>query len=107
MDFGDCDDSAEGWVVGEITAYDRPRHFAYRAGPDAPETRWTLQPDGGGCLLTFRPADEPLLVVVTGWYATLDNLARVIAGQPRLSDAEFVAREADVAGRYRNLPGVI
>ena len=106
IDFGDCD-GEDGWAIAEITAYERPRHFAYRANPDAPQTRWSLQPAGAGTLLTFRPAEPPLLVIVTGWHATLDNLARALAGQPLLSDAEFAAREAEVAGRYRSLPGVV
>lgn len=57
--------------------------------------------------LTFRPAEPPLLVIVTGWHATLDNLTRALSGQPPLSDAEFAARESEVAGRYRGLPGVV
>lgn len=106
IDFGDCD-GEDGWAVAQITAYEPPRLFAYRATPDTSEARWSLQPDGHHTLLTFRPAEPPLLVIVTGWHATLDNLARALNGQPRLSDAEFAAREADVAGRYRSLPGLV
>ena len=106
IDFGNCD-GEDGWAVAQITAYEPLRLLAYRAAPDAPETRWLLQPDGYHTLLTFRPAEPPLLVIVTGWHATLDNLARALAGQPLLSDAEFAAREAEVAGRYRGLPGVV
>ena len=65
------------------------------------------RPDGDRTLLTFRPAEQPLLVIVTGWHSTLDNLARALSGQPRLTDAEFAAREAEVAGCYRDLPGVV
>lgn len=106
IDFGNCD-GEDGWAVAQITAYEPPRLFAYRATPDAPEARWSLKPGRDGTLLTFRPAEPPLLVIVTGWHATLDNLARALNGQPRLSDAEFAAREVDVAGRYRSLPGLV
>ena len=105
IDFGNCD-GEDGWAIAHITAYEPPRLFAYRATPDAPETRWSLQPDGRHTLLTFRPAEPPLLVIMTGWHATLDNLARALSGQPRLTDAEFAAREAEVAGCYRDLPGI-
>ena len=106
IDFGDCD-GEDGWAVAQITAYEPQRLFAYRAAPGAPQTQWSLQPQGQHTLLTFRPAEQPLLVIVTGWHATLDNLARALAGEPLLSDAEFAAREAEVAGCYRSLPGVV
>ena len=106
IDFGNCD-GEDGWAVAQITAYEPPRLFAYRARPDSPETRWSLRPDGHHTSLTFRPAEPPLLVIVTGWHATLDNLTRALSGQPPLSDAEFAARESEVAGRYRGLPGVV
>ena len=106
IDFGDCD-GEDGWAIAQVTTYEPQRLFAYRAAPGAPQTQWSLQPAGDHTLLTFRPAEQPLLVIVTGWHATLDNLARALAGQPLLSDAEFAAREAEVAGRYRSLPGVI
>ena len=105
IDFGSCD-GEDGWAIAQITACEQPRLFAYRATPDAPEARWSLRPDGHHTLLTFRPAEAPMLVIVTGWHATLDNLARALAEQPLLSNAEFAAREAEVAQRYRSLPGV-
>ena len=104
IDFGNCD-GEDGWAVAQITAYEPPRLFAYRATPDAPEARWSLQPDGHHTLLTFRPAEPPLLVIVTGWHATLDNLTRALAGQPLLSNAEFAALEEAVAQRYRGMLG--
>lgn len=104
IDFGDCD-GEDGWAVAQITAYEPPRLFAYRARPDSPETRWSLRPDGHHTSLTFRPAEPPLLVIVTGWHATLDNLTRALAGQPLLSNAEFAAREEVVAQRYRGMLG--
>lgn len=106
IDFGNCD-GEDGWAVAQVTAFEPPCQFAYRASLGVPETRWSLQPHGDHTLLTFRPAEQPLLVIVTGWHATLDNLARALSGRPRLSDAEFAAREAEVAGRYRSLPGVV
>ena len=120
IDFGDCD-GGSGWAVAQITAYEPQRFFAYRALPGAPQTSWALQPvraqpaglrpvgmspAGDQTLLTFRPAEQPLLVIATGWHATLDNLARALAGQPLLSDAEFAALEAQVAPHYRSLPGI-
>ena len=106
IDFGNCD-GEDGWAVAEITAYEPQRLFAYRAAPGALQTRWSLQPDGDSTLLTFRPGEQPLLVIATGWHATLDNLARALAGRRLLSDAEFAAREAEAAGRYGSLPGII
>ena len=106
IDFGSCD-GEDGWAVAEITAYEKPCQFAYRASPEAPETRWSLQTVASGSLLTFRPAEPPLLVIVTGWHATLDNLARAVSGQLLLSDTEFAALEAEVVPRYRKLLGVI
>ena len=106
IDFGDCD-GENGWAVARITAHKPHRLLAYRATPEAPQTRWTLEPEGDRTLLTFRPAEQPLLAIVTGWHATLDNLARALAGQPLLSATEFAAREAEVAGCYRSLPGLM
>ena len=105
IDFGDCD-GEDGWAVARITAYEPRRRLAYRAAPGAPPTEWSLQPEGDHTLLTLRPAEQPLLVIVTGWHATLDNLARILSGQALLADAEFATREAEVAQRYRSLPGV-
>lgn len=66
---------------GEVLEVDPPRLIAYRWGEDI--LRWTLTPDGDGCLLAFTDtvADRGKAARDgAGWHVCLDVLAARLGG---------------------------
>lgn len=67
--------------TGEVLEIDPPRVLAYSWGGDI--LRWTLTPDGDGCLLTFTDTLGDLGKAArdgAGWHVCLDALEAQLAG---------------------------
>jgi uncharacterized protein YndB with AHSA1/START domain len=68
---------------GEVLEIDPPRMVAYSWGEDI--LRWTLTPDGDGCLLVFTDTIGELGKAArdgAGWHVCLDALGARLDGSP-------------------------
>jgi uncharacterized protein YndB with AHSA1/START domain len=92
---------------GTVTAFDPPRLVEYNLDIHG-RLRWELQPEGGGCLLTFTctlPAtvNEHLERYLAGWHVHLDHLADALEGQkvdwPRWTE-DYMGRWTEYHDRY-------
>jgi uncharacterized protein YndB with AHSA1/START domain len=66
---------------GEVLEIDPPRLLAYSWGEDV--LRWTLTPDGAGCLLVFTDTISERGKAArdgAGWHVCLDGLQALLAG---------------------------
>ena len=90
---------------GEVLEVDPPRLLAYTWGGDV--LRWTLTPDGDGCLLVFTDTISDLGKAArdgAGWHVCLDALeARLTGGAVPAADGSVPPgdRWKDLYAEYR------
>jgi uncharacterized protein YndB with AHSA1/START domain len=76
--------------TGEVLEIDPPRLIAYRWGEDI--LRWTLTPDGDGCLLVFTDtvADRGKAARDgAGWHLCLEGLESLLDGAAPPADGQW------------------
>jgi uncharacterized protein YndB with AHSA1/START domain len=79
--------------TGEVLEIDPPRVLAYSWGDDV--LRWTLAPDGDGCLLTFTDTLSDIGKAArdgAGWHVCLDGLEARLGGTAAPSDDSWKQR---------------
>jgi uncharacterized protein YndB with AHSA1/START domain len=76
--------------TGEVLELDPPRLLAYSWGEDV--LRWSLTPDGDGCLLVFTDTFRELGKAArdgAGWHVCLEGLEALLAGKPAPAAARW------------------
>ena len=91
---------------GEVLAWDPPRRFEFKWGPDT--LRFELEPEGDGCIFTLTDIFEELgkgARDAAGWHVCLENLVDALDGREPAPERSGAGYWRTINARYQELFG--
>ena len=93
-------------LAGEVLAWDPPRLFEFKWGPDT--LRFELEPDGDGCVFTLTDIFEEIgkgARDAAGWHVCLENLVDSLNGREPSPERASGNYWRTINARYQELFG--